>query len=156
MSAPAVGGIIALWLQADPHLTPDDVMGVIARTGKPCGDYGERPDNYCGYGMIDAYAGLLDILGMSGIEGLTTHRPQGMGFEYRHDGSLTVTLDKPACHGISLRIYDTCGRLRQKAMLQPGATRFETSLASLPSGIYAILADGCEASEKGSVLIRKE
>lgn len=78
MSAPAVGGIIALWLQANPHLTPDDVLGIIARTSKPCGDYGKTPNNYCGYGTIDAYAGLLDALNLSGIDGISKHNPQGI------------------------------------------------------------------------------
>ena len=71
MSTPAVAGIIALWLQANPHLTPQDVLGVMERTSRSCGDYGEKTPWYCGYGMIDAYSGLLDVLGMTNIEGLS-------------------------------------------------------------------------------------
>lgn len=78
MSTPAVAGIVALWLQANPLLSPDDVMGIIKRTSRPCGDYGTDTPNYCGYGAIDAYAGLLDVLGMSSIKGLSTTSVQGI------------------------------------------------------------------------------
>ena len=67
MSAPAVGGAIALWLQACPTLSPADILGILARTSRhpePALDY---PNNRYGYGEIDVYAGLLDILGHSDI-----------------------------------------------------------------------------------------
>lgn len=156
MSSPAVGGIIALWLQANPKLTPDDIMGVIARTSKPCGEYGERPNNYCGYGMIDAYAGLLDILGMSRIEGLTTHHPQGINMEYTHDNKLIINRNEAFSHSITIRIYDTNGLLRLTSTLPLGANRYEISLNELPSGVYAIQIDSRNKAEKGSILIRKD
>ena len=42
MSSPAVAGTIALWLQARPDLTPEDVMGVIRRTSRRYGDMEAR------------------------------------------------------------------------------------------------------------------
>jgi subtilisin family serine protease len=64
-ASPMVAGIIALWLQAKPTLTPEDIMAVIRKTAKPLEAV---PNNKSGAGLIDAYAGLLEILGL--VEGL--------------------------------------------------------------------------------------
>lgn len=156
MSAPAVGGIIALWLQANPHLTPDDVLGIIARTSKPCGDYGKTPNNYCGYGTIDAYAGLLDALNLSGIDGISKHNPQGTDIALTRDNRLNISLDEAAKHDFSIKVYDTGGRLRQTTRLLSGATHYEADLSQLPSGVYAVQIDSRDRLAKGSVLIRKQ
>ena len=156
MSSPAVGGIIALWLQANPNLTPDDVMGIIARTSKPCGDYGETPNNYCGYGTIDAYAGLLDALNLSGIEALSKHNPQGIGISLRNGNSLTIEFDDVAKHDFKIKVYDTSGALRLTKSFPAGAKHYEAYLNSLPSGVYAVQIDSKDKQARGSVLIRKE
>ncbi|MDO4930018.1 MAG: S8 family peptidase [Bacteroidales bacterium] len=61
MATPVVSGILALWLQANPKLTPEDVLEIISKTairdehtGGVQGDW--TPTT--GYGKIDAYAGL--------------------------------------------------------------------------------------------------
>ena len=65
MACPAAAGIIALWLQANPNLTPDDVKATFAATCMPPEADLEYPNNSYGYGLIDAYAGLLEILGLA-------------------------------------------------------------------------------------------
>lgn len=67
MSAPIVAGIIALWLQAKPTLTKDEIIDVFAHTAKQTDTELTYPNNEYGYGEIDAYAGLLYILSLEGI-----------------------------------------------------------------------------------------
>ncbi len=69
MSTPAVTGIVALWLQADPTLTVDDVREIIKKTS----DY----DEFCkanpyksGYGKINAKKGLDYILSTAGVKSI--------------------------------------------------------------------------------------
>ena len=69
-SAPAVGGAIALWLQACPTLTPADVLGVLQRTCRHPSASLDYPNCEYGYGEVDVYAGLLDILGQTDIDAL--------------------------------------------------------------------------------------
>ena len=57
-SSPAVGGIIALWLQACPTLTPQQVMETFAATATHPEPDLPYPNNRYGYGQIDAVAGL--------------------------------------------------------------------------------------------------
>lgn len=66
MATPVVTGIIALWLQANPELTSDDVAAILQKTA--------RKDSYTGrnltwskewgYGKIDAYEGLKKAIRM--------------------------------------------------------------------------------------------
>ena len=60
MSCPVVAGIIALWLQANPNLTRDDIIGVLQRTSRHPEEGLSYPNNKYGYGEIDAYRGLLE------------------------------------------------------------------------------------------------
>lgn len=63
-ATPVVTGTVALWLQANPDLTPDDIRDVIdhtARLDDYTGDTAEG-NNLWGAGKIDAYAGLQYVL----------------------------------------------------------------------------------------------
>lgn len=56
------GGAIALWLQAYPKLTPEDCLDVFSKT---CTHYDSSlvyPNNLYGYGQIDVYEGLKEVL----------------------------------------------------------------------------------------------
>lgn len=69
MSAPAVTGIIALWLEADNTLTPAKIKEVMQKTSEKDSYVTGGNPNRWGYGKIDAYAGLVEILKGSGING---------------------------------------------------------------------------------------
>lgn len=58
MSCPMVSGVIALWLEICPTLTPEQIKDIFAHT---CTHYDESldyPNNYYGWGEIDALAGI--------------------------------------------------------------------------------------------------
>ncbi len=58
MAAPVVTGVIALWLQENPTLTPDQVREVIMNTSTHPVRGIAYPNNEYGYGLIDAEAGV--------------------------------------------------------------------------------------------------
>ena len=90
MSSPVVAGTIALWLQAYPRLTPQDCLEVFRKT---CTQYDTSlsyPNNWYGYGEINIYAGLKEVLRMA---------KAGIG---QHESSQTCTDNK--------RIYYIDGR----------------------------------------------
>ncbi len=58
MACPVVTGIIGLWLQVCPTLTPDQIKDIFAHTSSHYDDALEYPNNYYGYGEIDALAGI--------------------------------------------------------------------------------------------------
>lgn len=69
-SSPVVAGIIALWMEACPMLTVNEIRSILQKTS--------RLDDHClsapggliqsGFGKVDAVAGLKEVLSMSGIE----------------------------------------------------------------------------------------
>lgn len=75
MSCPMVSGVVALWLQVCPTLTPEQIKDVFAHT---CTHYDESldyPNNYYGWGEIDALAGIEYISRVyTGIEENMTNK----------------------------------------------------------------------------------
>ena len=61
MSCPVVTGIVALWLEACPWLSPDDVKEVIAHSCRRGDSSLLYPNSVWGWGEIDALAGLRYI-----------------------------------------------------------------------------------------------
>ena len=151
-SGPVVAGIIALWLQANPTLTPEDVMGVIRRTSHQPDPSLPSPNNAYGYGEIDAYRGLLDVLGMDAIEGLsvnhTTATVRCLGDQ------LSIELPASQQVPLRLRIFSMDGRQQLHTTLDAGRTSYLVNIGMLPAGIYAVQLDGPSAV-KGSTLIRR-
>lgn len=65
MASPMVTGILALWLQAYPHLNPTQALNLIkqnAWTDSFTGTIPSTGNNTWGWGKIDAHEGLLDLL----------------------------------------------------------------------------------------------
>ena len=67
MSAPIVTGIIALWLQANPALTYNQILDIIQRSAIKDNFTGTTWNTSWGYGKIDAYAGLKLVLQTNSI-----------------------------------------------------------------------------------------
>ena len=146
MSTPAVGGAIALWLQACPTLTPDDVKGILSRTCRHPEPDLEYPNNEYGYGEVDVYAGLLDILNFDGINDIPKqHTAAKITIS---NGQLCIALPQAATKPLPLRIYDLSGRPVLNTILGQGSDQYRIPLPQLSAGIYAV----CVA--EGSTLVR--
>lgn len=65
MAAPHVAGILATWLEANPSLTPEDVRSVLEKTAIKDSRTSETPGNAWGYGKIDAWKGLKEVIRLS-------------------------------------------------------------------------------------------
>ena len=151
MACPAVAGAIALWLQAKPDLTTDEVMGIIRRTSRRPDPTLAYPNNYYGYGEIDVYRGLLDILGVDKIETVSTrHTPARI---VPVDGALNIRLPEPTEVALKLRLYNMSGHLLQVAALNAGQKEFLVPLSHVPQGVYVVQLDGPRAFS-GSTLVR--
>ena len=68
MASPIVGGIIACWMQAFPRLSYQDAMEAIAATSRQPDPDISYPNNYYGYGEINAEAGLQYLFNKYGME----------------------------------------------------------------------------------------
>lgn len=141
MAAPVVTGIVALWLQADPTLTPSRVKEVIAATAKHLDPALTYPNTVYGSGEIDAYAGLLKILNVTSVSNLSTHQA-----DIALDGR---TLRVKGADMANVTVYSLTGQV----MLQTITTDGIVQLPQLPSGVYAVQVNA-DGRSLGSTLIR--
>jgi subtilisin family serine protease len=153
MSTPVVAGAIALWLQANPLLTREDIIGVLQRTSRHPEEQLDYPNPKYGYGEIDVYRGLLDILDVTAIQGVSMHQPQGVQFSMT-DGRLTLTLAHQPMTTMRLTVYTTDGRQQLQHTWSDGRQEMTVDLSSLPHGVYAVQVDGDKLTT-GSQLIRR-
>jgi subtilisin family serine protease len=151
MSCPAVAGAIALWLQAKPDLTPEEVLDVFSHT---CRRYDEAlpyPNNEYGYGEVDAYHGLLYLLSFSNIDELSTyHTPANISLK---GSTLHLDFGTPTTAPVRLRLFDISGMQRLTMTIPTGSSSHALTLPMLSHGVYAVQIDG-PAEVKGSTLIR--
>lgn len=107
MFAPVVTGAIALWLQANPTLTPADCLEIFAKT---CSHYDTSlsyPNNLYGYGQIDVAAGLREVLRRKAL-GINTIGQKKVSEQYDNriyllDGRYVGTSDVNLPKGIYIR-----------------------------------------------------
>ena len=153
MSTPVVAGAIALWLEANPSLTPAQVMEVIRRTSTHPVDSLSYPNNEYGYGQIDIYRGLLDILGVTGIQGISTTQPALVKIRVLADRRVGISLPEIPAHGLTVSVYATSGTLLRQQSWRDTAT-LELDLSMLPVGVYIVQVNGGKRELTGSTIIR--
>lgn len=151
MSTPIVAGAIALWLQAQPKLSAEDILEVLSRT---CTHYDESltyPNNEYGYGQIDVYRGLLDVLTLTGIEGLSQHQPERLDFSLS-GRRLSLVADGELTGEVGVAVYSVSGQLVRRVRLSAGDRSVD--LSGLPAGVYAVQVNAASAQFTGSTLVR--
>lgn len=149
MACPVVAGSIALWLQANPRLTRNDILAIFSRTCQTS----PSPNNEYGYGEIDTYRGLLDILGLSNIEAISQQPLQDVDIRPA-DGSLQLTFSRQPSSPIRVAIYNAAGSLCHQSTLTPHDTVVRLPIPSFPAGVYAVQLTAADQHLCGSALIR--
>ena len=152
MAAPVVAGTIALWLQANPNLTREDIIGVFSRTCRKPDNSLTYPNNDYGYGEIDAYSGLLDVLHTTHIKDISTHHPSQAIITVRH-GELCITFSDSPTSPVSLSIYALSGTRIHQVTIPPHLSSFTYPLSTINAGLYIVQLTG-SPSFTGSQLIR--
>ena len=148
MSCPVVAGVIALWLQAKPDLTRNEIVNIMERTCRHPEEELTYPNNKYGYGEIDAYAGLLDILSMTDIKEISHHEPQDATI-WAQDGMLHIKFDKTSDKPLTVSIYATSGACIYKTDISANQPNVTLPLPIISKGIYVV-----QLGNLGSTLIR--
>ena len=154
MSTPVVAGVIALWLQAKPDLSPQDVMEVLKRSCSFPEKQFEYPNNVYGYGEIDAYRGLMEVLSLSDIGGISLHQPKGVHVIPLEGRLRLVFEDVDHETPLLVRIYDLSGRCVYTSLIETAGSETIVALPNMTSGVYAVQVDVENGKKLGSVLVR--
>lgn len=141
MSSPAVAGIVALWLEADPELTVADVIDIMQKTAIKDDHYSEGNNAVReGAGRIDAYAGIKEVLARrygTGIAdvGADSEGDNGVMFDIS-DGSVSAFL--AGASSVTITITTIAGATACSA--SSTGSEVSVSTESLAPGIYIITA----------------
>lgn len=145
MSSPFAAGVFALWLEANPHLEPSDILEIASRTASPPPDGNAR----WGGGVLDAYAGLKEALAMGSVAA-----PAG--------GNCTpdIVAAGAACvevraYGMELEwvaVYDMAGRC--VSAVHPEASEWMVDLSGCAPGVYVVKAATATATAVGRIAVR--
>lgn len=102
MAAPHVAGVFALWLQADPTLTPAELREIACESASYNGV--DPMDPRVGCGVIDAAAGLQMVIDRAGL----AVNPQALRPTLRREGGRLLV--EGAVEPLAVRVYDLPGR----------------------------------------------
>lgn len=143
MASPVVAGAIALWLEADPQLSPADCMDIFRATCTHPDPSLSYPNNLYGYGQIDVYAGLTEVLKRkaTGLKDISSVHPEGIRYTYA-SGVLGLFMDEPSAKNLSVRIYTVDGILRKQLSLPAGKHSYEVDLRGFRPGVYIVQIAG--------------
>lgn len=136
MASPFVTGTVALWLQANPHLTPAQVRKIISHTAmadKYVNPDGTLPNYVWGYGKIDALAGLKEILSTMGINDLERTENLFKVVTNRSEHTATFYLNNKNSKA-RVEVYNTLGQKIKSVNIRQDGETFNFS--DLDSGLY--------------------
>lgn len=140
MATPAVTGIVATWLQANPTLTPDEVKAIIKQTA--------TRDNYVmagnrvqwGSGKIEAYKGLQYIL-TTGVKSIEVKQDNVL-FYPNADGTYNLYTQGES-QGVSVSVSSLSGKSAWTGRVSAYPEPATLDLGSkLPSGVYVMSVRG--------------
>lgn len=147
MSTPFVAGTIALWLEADPTLTKERIIDVFEHSSKRYDSTLSYPDNYYGYGEIDAYRGLLYILNVSHVKEISQNHIKNAQINVDEMGNFSISLPSPTTSDTPLILYTPGGHKIGSAMIPAGVSQYSLSITQ--KGIVIM-----QVGDKGSTILR--
>ena len=153
MSAPVVSGTLALWLEANPNLTPEDVREIFSQTAIRDMETGNEPNNTWGYGKLDAWNGLKKALELTGIENIYTDSSENSTKIYAHNGVINILFAQNS-NNTSIAVYDITGKcLKSKFFGNINAGEEISIEEKQPKGIYIIKINGDNLSTATKVVL---
>jgi minor extracellular serine protease Vpr len=154
MAAPTVTGIIALWLQANPNLTPADIKNVLKNSCKT-DFYVTSYPNKSGYGKIDALAGLKYILSTTGIKGVRNDNAKPvLLYPNPSDGNFTVCTPSESGN-VNMSIYNVAGALVYSRAFDGSSGAVDVNLnGAVAPGIYVLHLNGAITNYSSRLVLK--
>jgi subtilisin family serine protease len=140
MATPVVAGSIALWLEADPTLTVDEVLDIIEQTAdkdESVNDENVDPVKW-GAGKFNALAGLKAVMRNSGISGAVADRDNRLLTTALGNNSYNVCLAGEKA--LDIKVYDLSGKTAMQLNILGDETNL--NLSGLSTGVYILNVNG--------------
>ncbi len=140
MATPFVTGVIALWYQANPNLTYNQILTIIEETAKTDRQTNSAGKEGCGFGKIDAYEGLKAALKLASTDGINDMQNSEAPVSfYKGNNAWRVLFNNNESYA-TIRVTDLNGRLVAQQTVEQPKRGEETvvSLSNCPAGVYLI------------------
>lgn len=151
MSAPAVTGVVALMLQADPTLTPADIRDIIRATARTDSHTGVIPPDgstQWGMGKINAYHAVTNVLGITAVDEIGM---PALSIWPIPTTSLCYIAPPFLATGAQLTVTDALGRtLLSRKVDRSGVISLD--MLSWPSGLYFVRVEKDGQAATGKVV----
>ena len=137
MSSPAVAGVVALMLQANPWLSADQVKELIKETARLdnfTGEIGPEGNLEWGWGKVNALAAVLAAATFVSTNDIQAEPHDVVAYPNPTDGLLYIT----GMEAHQVRVFNMAGQavLEQRPAQAGGA--LVLSLEGLPTGVYLV------------------
>lgn len=144
MATPVMTGVSALWLQANPQMTPKDVRETAMSTAASA-----PATTQWGAGKLDAYSGIKSILGLSSVENVID-RDDALFMVKHLEGNLFEVF-MPGTGDLVVSLYDMGGR---QVATASGSDEVLLDAGGLTGGIYLLKAKGGNNCVTQKIVVR--
>lgn len=148
MASPAFAGSIALWLQANPKLTIDEVIEIATATATKDQQTTTTGNSVqWGAGKFNALAGLKEVLKRLGVNDI---RVDEQGILVTPAGANAYEISIPGAKNINVRLVSMTGAIVRD--INADGDTYSLDLADAPAGVYVLSINNGAYAER--ILVR--
>lgn len=148
MSSPAFAGSIALWLQANPKLTIDEVIEIATMTATNDQQTATTGNSVqWGAGKFNALAGLKEVLKRVGVNDI---RIDEQGILVTPAGAKAYEISVPGAKNINVRLVSMTGAIIRD--INATGDTYALDLTDTPAGVYVLSINNGAYAER--ILVR--
>ena len=146
MSSPFVAGVVALMLEANPYLTPEQVKSILRQTTYHDEYTVAAEPSTVGAGKVDAYQAVLMALNMDGLEHHSVSDSRCRVYPNPVDKNAYIVIEGDESD-YEVTLFDMSGRLVHQQQMNAGVNNFDMQPYS-PGCYFLRVNDGKKITTK--------
>lgn len=147
MACPVATGVIATWLQANPNLTPSQIIEIAQETATVPAN---MSNEWGGAGKMNAYAGLKKALELAGVTAVEADGNETVLIN--ETGSKAFEIYAVDANGFNVALFNLAGQAVATAVAESDTATLDAS--NVPAGVYVVKASGKNVNYVQKIVIR--
>jgi minor extracellular serine protease Vpr len=134
-AAPITAGVIALMLEVNPDLSPEEIKSILQQSARSDSFTGSTPNNEYGYGKLDALAAIAQTFETVGLEDLNTKEADFSIYPNPADHYVHVSMPGIIQNAQFVSVYTLDGQKIKDMNIKQND---QINLDDLKSGVYLL------------------